>query len=66
MNNAIYILYSVAEELAELARSSVPEMRKGEYIQREWLEDGIYCRESIFQGETFLAQFDFRTRNLSL
>ena len=62
MNNAIRVLISVAEELAELARSSVPKMRQGEYIQREWLEDGIYYRQSVFNDEIILTRFDFRKR----
>lgn len=64
MKNALRILFSVAEELAELARSSVPAIRKDEQVQREWLEDGIYYRETLFKGQTFLSQFDFKRRNL--
>ena len=58
----IMILRSVAEELAELALSSVPKIRSGEKIKREWLKDGVYNRETTFEGKNFLAQFDFKTR----
>lgn len=61
MSAAIIILIRVAEELAELAKNSIPKIRNGEKICREWLKDGVYCRESLFNGKTFLAQFDFKT-----
>lgn len=64
MKNALRVLFAVAEELAELARSSVPAIRKGEKIQREWLDNGVYYRETLFNSETFLARFDFRQRKV--
>ena len=62
MNNAFWILVKVAEELAELARSSVPKLRDGERIKREWLDKGVYYRETVFCGEKFLARFNLKQR----
>ena len=62
MKNALTALLTVAEELAELAKSSIPKLRDGELIRREWLRDGIYCRETTFNGTTYQATFDFKQR----
>ena len=62
MKNALTALFTVAKELAELAKSSMPELREGELIKREWLTDGIYYRETVFDGKTYQATFDFRQR----
>lgn len=62
MSSAFLVLFRVAEELAELARSSLPKLRDGERIKREWLDNGIYHRETVFRGETFLARFDLKQR----
>ena len=42
MKNYLMALVRVEQELAELAKSSMPEIRKGEKMKREWLQDGIY------------------------
>ena len=39
-------------------------MNDGEKVQREWLEDGIYCRETTFEGEIVRCQYDFRQRKI--
>lgn len=62
MKNALTALFTVAKELAELAKSSMPELREDELIKREWLTDGIYYRETVFNGKTYQATFDFRQR----
>lgn len=62
MTAAPAVLLAVATELAKLAKSSLPEMRNGETIQREWFENGIYYRETIFDGKVFQNQYDFRKR----
>lgn len=35
---------------------------KGERIQKEWYADGVYYRETVLNGETFLSQYDFKQR----
>ena len=62
MKNALTALFMVARELADTAKSSLPELRDGEKIQQEWLKDGIYCRETVLNGKTFRAAYDFRQR----
>ena len=62
MNSAFWILLRIAEEIAELARSSVPKLRDGEQIKREWLDNGVYYRETVFCGEKFLARFNLKQR----
>jgi len=56
--------FTVAKELAELAKSSMPEIRKGETIKREWLQDGVYYRETVYDGKIHQARFDFRQRKI--
>lgn len=53
-------LFAVATELAEMARNSMPEMRDGEELCREWYNGGIYYRETIYKSQTFISQYDFR------
>ena len=55
-------LYEVAAELGELAKSSLPVLREGEKISREWLADGIYYRETILFGRKNLVAYNFRQR----
>ena len=62
MNAALESLFTVAEELANLAKSSTPELRQGEIIKSECLKDGIYYRESIFENKTYQSAFDFKQR----
>lgn len=56
------VLIAVAKELAAQAKSSLPELQEGEQILREWYKNGVYFRETLLNGETFLSQYDFRQR----
>ena len=56
------VLLAVASELSALAKSKLPELREGETVKREWLEGGIYFRETVFAGQTYQARYDFRQR----
>lgn len=62
MTSAAAVLLAVATELAKTAKSSMPEMRDGEKIIREWFEEGIYYRKTELAGEIFVSQYDFRQR----
>ena len=42
MTAATSVLLAVATELAQQAKSGMPEMREGERILREWYESGVY------------------------
>ena len=53
MKAAITALLTVAQELDDLAKSSMPKMREGELIKREWLTDGTYYRETLFNGKIY-------------
>lgn len=66
MKAALRILFVIAEELAEKARSSVPKLRDGEVVTREWLVDGVYHRETALGGKTCHAQYDLRERKVIL
>lgn len=35
-------IYAVAKELAQKAKDSLPELRDGEQVLREWYTDGVY------------------------
>ena len=54
------VLFAVANGLAQTAKDSLPELRDGERIKREWFSDGVYYRETVFDGEIFTSQYDFR------
>ena len=56
------VLFAVARELAKQAKDSLPELQDGEKIQREWLDSGIYYRETMLRGQTFISQYDFKQR----
>ncbi len=62
MTEATAVLLAVAAELTEQAQSSLPKIQEGEKIRREWLENGVYFRETTLNSETFLSQYDFRQR----
>ena len=55
-------LIAVAKELAARARGSMPELQEGEQVVREWYKNGVYSRETMLNGETFLSQYDFRQK----
>lgn len=58
---AVAVLRAVANELAQTAKSSLPKLREGETVKREWLRDGVYYRESVLDGQTYTGQYDFRS-----
>ena len=62
MTNVGKTLLVVAKELAESATNSLPELREGELIKKEWLKDNIYCRETIHKNKVYHAKFDFHRR----
>lgn len=62
MKGVTAVLFAVAKELAAQAKASFPELREGERIQREWYDNGVYSRETVLNGESFLSQYDFRQR----
>ena len=62
MTAASAVLFAVATELAKEAQDALPKLRDGESVRRGWLEDGIYYRETSYNGENFISQFDFRQR----
>ena len=62
MIQASLVLLAVAAELSELAKNSLPALRDGETVCREWFENATLYRETDFNGQRFLAQFNFPTR----
>ena len=56
------VLLAVATELSELAKASLPTLRKGETVQREWFKDATFYRETELEGQRFIAQFNFLQR----
>lgn len=62
MTAASSVLFAVATELAKEAKDAMPKLKDNESIIREWLEDGIFYRETNCDGKKFLNQFDFRQR----
>lgn len=47
MTAASAVLFAVATELVDLAKSSMPEMRETEKIQREWYDNGKIGRAHV-------------------
>ena len=66
MKRVSAVLFAVATELSKLAKDSMPKMREGEKLCREWYENGIYCRESSLNGHVYVAEYDFRQRKSRL
>ena len=62
MRRATLVLLAVAKELSELAKNSMPALRKGETIQREWFKNATYYRETNFGGQRYIAEFNFPKR----
>ena len=65
MTRASSVLLAIAAELSELAKNNLPTLREGETIQREWFKNAILYRETVVEGQRFIAQFDFRLRKSS-
>lgn len=64
MNPASEVLLSIATELANTAKASLPKLNDGEIVRREWYENGMYCRETTLNGEIVCCQYDFRQRKI--
>ncbi|MBR1438415.1 MAG: hypothetical protein IJ587_07740 [Synergistaceae bacterium] len=62
MRQAALVLIAVAKELSEMAKRSLPVLRKGETVQREWFKDATLYRETVLNGQRFIAEFNFRQR----
>lgn len=62
MKTASTVLFTVAAELAKLAKEEMPKLQKGEAVIREGLENGVYFRDSIIDGKLFRNQYDFKQR----
>ena len=59
-------MLAVAKELAQQAQDSLPRIREGEQVRREWYKNGVYSRETMFDGEIVLSQYDFRQRAVTV
>lgn len=66
MTAAAAVLFAVAKELADEAKAAMPKLRDNESVQREWLENGIFYRETSCCGEKFIYRFDFKQRKSRL
>ena len=62
MTNASSVLLAVAKELAASAKTSLPELNDGEEVRREWLEEGVFYRETTLNGDVIRYLYDFRQR----
>ena len=65
MKSHIRALLSVASELAQQAKNSMPHLRNGEVIIREWLKGGEYYRETVYDNKKLLTKYDFARRTVS-
>lgn len=64
MNPTSEVLLSIATELASMAKASLPKLNDGERVQREWYENGVFYRETTFNGCIICCQYDFRQRKI--
>lgn len=62
MIQAARALLTVAEELAEQAKGSMPKLLDGEQVVGEYFENGIYTRKTMLCGKAFVSQYDFRQK----
>ena len=63
-SRASSVLLAIATELSELARTSLPKLRKGEQVRREWFENATLYRETTLDGQRIIAQFSFPQRKV--
>lgn len=66
MTGASASLLAVAKELAQQAKDSLPAIREGEQVRKEWYRNGVYFRETLFDGEIYLGRYDFRRRSVTV
>ena len=64
ISRASSVLLAIATELSELAKTSLPKLRKGEHVQREWLENATLYRETTLDGQKIITQFSFLQRKV--
>ena len=62
---AVETLIAVATELAIHAKKNMPKLREGEIILHESYSNGVYRRETQFEGRIYLNEFDFKLPNPS-
>jgi len=62
MKTAAAVLLTIASELSTSAKSNLPDLRDGETVEREGIENGMYFRVTAFRGQTYRAEFDFRQK----
>ena len=59
MKSVSTVLRAIAAELAATAKQNMPELKEGEKIEKEYLLNGIYVRETSF-GNRY--QYDFKQK----
>ena len=64
VNRASSVLLAIAIELSELANNSLPKLRNGETVQREWFKETTLYRETSLNGQKFITQFNFLQRKV--
>ena len=62
MKQTAKTIIQIAEELTDLAKTSMPKLRDGKVVQRETFENGIYRRETVYENTRYIAEYDFRSR----
>lgn len=62
-NEVLNVLFAVASELAQEAKSNLPELRTGEQITSECFTNGVYRRETRYKGRLLISEYDFKQRN---
>jgi anti-sigma regulatory factor (Ser/Thr protein kinase) len=66
LENAAVIIRAVANGLAQQAIESMPRLREGETIVREWYKNGAYYRETEYNGKSSTRLYDFKLRECRL
>lgn len=51
-------------EFVKKAKDSIPNLRDGEKIIREWYKNGVYFRETALNGDIFLAKYNSKLKLL--
>ena len=55
-------LFSTAKEIAKQAENSMPKLKKGEVVKREWLKNEVYYRITVLNGVRYRAEYNFKTK----
>lgn len=62
--STLNVLFAIATELANEAKSKMPSLCAGEQIISEEFSDGIYRRKTRLKGKTSVYEYNFKLKSV--